>query len=95
MAKIIVTGVRHLDFTTPKGDQIQGSKLFFLSKNPDVNGYITAEKFLSASVMQNLGLTPATFDNLVMCECDVDFDLNGHLVGIKKNAGLKLEPIKI
>lgn len=92
MAKIIVTGVRHMDFKSRDGDQITGSKLYFLSKNPEVKGFITTEKFLSAAVMQNLGLSKDNLDDLVMSECEVDVDLNGHFVGISMISGVQLVP---
>lgn len=84
MAQVTLIGVRNLDFEAADGKNIQGVKIFFAHDDPNVEGQITENKFISSAACDKMGLT---FGNL--CSCigqilNVDVDFNGKIIGISE-----------
>ena len=55
MAKVTLIGVRNLDFTADDGKVIQGVKIFFAHDDPNVEGQVTENKFISSASCDKMG----------------------------------------
>ena len=82
MAKVTLIGVRNLDFTADDGKVIQGVKIFFAHDDPNVEGQVTENKFISSASCDKMGLTYGSLCSCIGSILDVDVDFNGKIIGI-------------
>ena len=90
MAKVLITGLRKLDFTAEDGQQIKGTNLFYKYKLEPYNGlfaggYCTEKVWLRSGSQLEAKMLSANYDKPF--EVDMTFDL---LPGSKRPALLDI-----
>lgn len=84
MAKVNLIGVRNLDFKGDDGKMIQGVKIYFAHDDPNVEGQITENKFISSAACGNMGITFNDLAAHIGEVLDIDVDFNGKIIGISQ-----------
>ncbi len=88
--KVFVTGYQKVDFLNQQNERITGVNLFMLVKNEHVVGTKADKKFLSSQLVNALGLSEGTLNQMVSSQVDFDSDLNGRICGFEI-----LEPMEL